>query len=252
MFTYDFIAKRLERQKHNNTTTRDLLLTHGTLASLKKVANIEAIKRAAVHFGSSVSELREKCRDNPDFVFGIDIYCSINSNRQCAIDELAIFKGLDSHLPHIQVQKLPNSGSGSLRITPDGKSIDGVAYNDDLFVLIPAKCCAGIGGHQANVWKEMSRYANEFESLTKQEIRQLLPPGLKITDEQKLICALLVDTDNQVQFNRLVENYSSDDVWVVNHIQLQEKLNAYMQQETKRSILHEAESFPRRSVPSLV
>jgi len=252
MFTYDFVAERLKRQIHNNNTTRDLLLTHGSLALLKKVANLEALKRAADHLGVSVSELRKQCIDNPTLVVGIDIYCSINSGRQSSLDESAIFKGLDSHLSHTKVQKLPNSGSNSLRITPDSKSIDGVAYNDDLFLLIPAKCCAGGGGHQDNVWKEMSRYANEFESLTKQEVRQLLPSGLEITDQQKLICALLVDTDNQVQFDKLVENYASDHVWVVNHIQLQEKLNAYMQQETERSILYKAEPLPRRPVSCLV
>lgn len=252
MFIYDFVAERLKRQIHNDQTTRDLLLTHGSLASLKKVANTKALERAATHYGISVSELRKLCVGNPDLVFGLDIYCSINAGRQSSLDEIAIFKGLDSHLPHIKVQKLPNSGSGSLRITSDSKSIDGVAYNDDLFLLLPAKCCAGNGGHQDNVWKEMSRYAKEFLSLTKQDISQLLPSGLEITDKQKLICALLVDTDNQDQFDKLVKNFASDDVWVVSHIQLQEKLNEYMQQETERPIFYETESLSGGSVPCLV
>ena len=79
MFIYDFVAERLKRQQHNTQTTRELLLSHGSLDQLSKVANRKALERAADHFGVSVAELRQHCVNNPDFVFGLDLYCSINA-----------------------------------------------------------------------------------------------------------------------------------------------------------------------------
>ena len=101
MFIYDFKAERLKRQRYNTEATKHLLLTNGPLNELSKVANVKALKRAAEYFGMTFEELRKKCIDNPDFVFGLDLYCSINAGRQSSRDELAIFKGLDLHLPHM-------------------------------------------------------------------------------------------------------------------------------------------------------
>ena len=61
---------------------------------------------------------------------------------------------------------------------------------------------------------------------------------------------LLVDTDNQKLFEEL-QSFENDEVWVVNHIQLQERLNVNIREETERPIFHCPESIQGRTLSSV-
>jgi hypothetical protein len=254
LFSYNFQHERNLRERNNIIRTRELLLTGGSLLELSNYVNNQALERAANHYGGDLTEFLKACINNESLVNGYDLYIAKSASRQGSIDEVAIFKGLDSYISNLTVQKLPQSGANSLRL-PDSKSksIDAIAFNDDLLILIPAKCVAGTGGHQTNVFIEMAHCADIFKSLNRDELSSLLPNQFKLLSTQQLVCALLIETDTASlkAFNILKDKYQSERVWVVNHIQFQEKVNAYIKQKAERTIFHQTESIPGRFIPNM-
>ena len=89
------------------------------------------------------------------------------------------------------------------------KSLDGVISGEKTGYIF-AKIVFGEGGHQDNVFHEAAQFgdwANEYG------------------DKDK-VYVLLIDTNLDKKYNLLKEKYDSDNVWVVNHIELQERLGA--------------------------
>jgi len=87
------------------------------------------------------------------------------------------------------------------------KSIDGV-INGGVEGYIFAKICFGEGGHQDNVFHEAAHFADWAQQY----------------GEEGKVYVILIDTDLTNKFDRLKFNYDSDTVWVVDHVEFQQRL----------------------------
>ena len=152
------------------------------------------------------------------------------SSKQSGMDEVFTLNGIDQTVKHygFRVECLPNS---LLRPAMDGKTypnalykkkfgntvndiktIDGEIKRDGkLFGWLSHKYCLGRGGGQDNVFQEEKRW---------------LSWGRDISLRKELIYIALIDTDLEVEYNKLQEEFDdpSGNIWVVNHIELQNRL----------------------------
>ena len=249
MFKYDIVAQQLARQDTNDRVVLDALAS-GDLTQLKKVITVSKLERICNGLGITPDNFMENCQRSADYRLGFNFYLAKDASKQKSIDEKNIFTGLDNALPDWTVEDLPNSGAGSVSLPVrkntriSQKTIDGLIYNDSLFGLVMAKIIIGSGGSQTTTLKELMYYAEAKAQISREQIAQCVSHRYQLQQQQKPIFVLLVDTHDCPGVNDLL-TYQKDDVWIVNHIQLQEKLNAYKRQETERSILYKAEPVCR-------
>ena len=156
------------------------------------------------------------------------------SSKQSGMDEVFTLNGIDQIVKHygFRVECLPNS---LLRPAMDGKTYPNALYkkkfgntvNDvktidfevksdgKLIAWGSHKYCLGhnskAGGHQGNVFQEEKRW---------------LLWGRDISIRKDLIYIALIDTDLEVEYNMLKEEFDNPqgNLWVVNHKELQERL----------------------------
>ncbi len=229
-FTSDLSNVRIIRQKKTNKALAELLCHTEDLTDkdLKPYLNFKAFDRLADLYDTDRKELYYKCAGNYDYALAVANGCAILASRQGSTDERFVLEEIDrvSKGFGIYIKPLNNQ---DLRPTKDGKlltkeqfkvlqqqgltkldclkSIDGV-ISGKVEGYIFAKIVFGEGGHQDNVFHEAAQFgdwANEY-------------------GEEGKIYVLLIDTDLDVKYNILKEKYDSDNVWVVNHVELQERL----------------------------
>jgi hypothetical protein len=217
---------RTKRQQETNRVLEGLLYEgHPPLKQLKQYTNLKELNRICEDFSCSQEEMLDLLQGNCNLSKMAAGRMSIQSSRQSATDELFMINEISKSLQ----QDTPFSfckPAEELRPTHDGrvltrkqfkaeglnkdrdglKSIDAVLYEGtDERGYAFAKILYGVGGHQDNVLREM----NEF-------IQWSLNHGDK---DNLYIC--LIDTDHDISEYRQKQ---TDNVWVVNHVEFQNRL----------------------------
>lgn len=229
-----FIANLSEiRSNRQNTTCLNLAeqLSYGELDSriLKKLINFKSFDRLCDLMGCSRQDIYKKCQEDYSFSLAVAHGCCIRSSRQGSKDELFILKGLDNELKKYGVS-VRSLGVDEVRPTRDGKllskedfkasgltkmeclkSLDG-KVEGTLNGWIFAKVVLGSGGHQDSVFHEASEFGKWSQKFG--------------ASDQKHI--ILIDTDRQKSYNDLKSKFDSDDIWVVDHLEFQQRVQAYV------------------------
>jgi hypothetical protein len=227
MFKSDLSKVRETRQIKTNKGLAEVLAHTQNFndKDLKSFINFKSLDRLAESLSCGRNHLYEKCRDDYEYALTLAHGCTILSSRQGSKDESFVLDEINkvSSGYGIYVQSLNNQ---DLRPTKDGrilnkedfkktglskldclKSVDGVV-NGKFEGYIFAKIVFGEGGHQDNVFHEASQFGDWAQ---------------KYGNSDK-IYVLLIDTNLQKKYNELKEKYDSDNIWVVNHIEFQERL----------------------------
>ena len=227
MFRSDLSKIRTVRQYKTNNSLAELLAHSESFGEkdLKFSINFKSLDRLAKQLNTDRNYLYEKCKSDYEYALTLAHGCSILSSRQGSKDETFVLDEINkaSSAYGIYIQSLNNQ---DLRPTKDGrllnktefkvsklskldclKSVDGV-INGKVEGYIFAKIVFGEGGHQDNVFHEAAQFGDWARKYAKED----------------KIYVILVDSDLQNKYNELKEKYDSDNVWVVNHIEFQQRL----------------------------
>lgn len=227
MFHADLSKVRSVRQTKTNQNLAEILVHSNkfTDKDLKSLINFKSLNRLAELLDCDRKYLYEKCQEDYEYALTLAHGCTILASRQGSKDESFVLDEINkvSKGFGIYVQSLNNQ---DLRPTKDGniltkkefknsglskldclKSIDGV-INGKVQGYIFAKIVFGEGGHQDNVFHEAAQFgdwAKKFGEIDK-------------------IYVLLIDTDLESKYNELKAKYDINNVWVVNHVEFQQRL----------------------------
>ena len=227
MFKSDLSKIRTVRQYKTNNNLAELLAHSESFGEkdLKSSINFKSLDRLAEQLNTDRNYLYEKCKSDYEYALTLAHGCSILSSRQGSRDETFVLDEINkvSSTYGIYIQSLNNQ---DLRPTKDGfllnknefkvsglskldclKSIDGV-INGKVNGYIFAKIVFVEGGHQDNVFHEAAQFGDWAHKYAKED----------------KIYVILVDTDLQNKYNELKEKYDSDNIWVVNHVEFQQRL----------------------------
>ena len=229
MFTADLSKVRDVRQKTTDKNLTELLcFSEFTDKDLRPYLNFKSLDRLVAKRGTDRKDIYTKCQGNYDYALAVANGCAIEASRQGSKDERFVLEEIDKVTKGFGVYIKPLNNQ-DLRPTKDGrfltkeqfrslerqgltkldclKSIDGI-ISGEVDGYIFAKIVFGEGGHQDNVFHEAAQFgdwANEY-------------------GEEGKIYVLLIDTDLKNKYNILKEKYDSENVWVVNHVELQKRL----------------------------
>ena len=227
MFNADMSKVRSVRQIKTNKGLAELLVHSESFTNkdLKSFMNFKSLDRLTELLDCTREYLYEKCKGDYDSALTLAQGCTILASRQGSKDESFVLDEINkvSKGFGIYVRSLNNQ---DLRPTKDGrilnkeefkksglskldclKSIDGT-INGNVEGYIFAKIVFGEGGHQDNVFHEAAQFGDWAKQFGKED----------------KIYVLLVDTDLKKKYNELKEKYDSDNVWVVNHTEFQQRL----------------------------
>ena len=227
MFQSDLSNIRTTRQFKTNTLLADAIAHSSEISDkdLKQLINFKSLDRLAQLLDNDREYIYEKCKSDYEYALTVAHGTAILASRQGSKDESFVLDEINrvSRGYGIYVQSLNNQ---DLRPTKDGrllnkeefkesgldkleclKSIDGV-INGKVEGYIFAKICFGEGGHQDNVFHEAAHFADWAEQY----------------GEEGKVYVILIDTDLTNKFDRLKFNYDSDTIWVVDHVEFQQRL----------------------------
>jgi hypothetical protein len=223
MFNVDVSDLRKERQKYNNSLVADKLYNDSpSYSELDKIANIKAVDRLLDELEMEYDDLLTECANNHLYSKTVAIAIAKNSTRQGKKDESFVIDGIanamkeygyeirccgvNEYRPCKDGQMLTNEEFKKQQLNKDVdalKSVDGI-FSGPKSGYIFAKVVIGDGGHQDNVLHEMNQY-----------IQWATTHG----DKNK-IYVMLVDGK---EFD-VLKSKQTDNIWVVNHIEFQERL----------------------------
>lgn len=225
----DYKKVRKDRQTINN----DKILSSISKSDIKEFSesiklhgNICQLDRTLDYLSITTSELLQKCKDDILFAKLVAMACSKQASRQGKLDEkeciekcnkvvssLGInIKSSNKLYPHKDGRLLTRDEFNKLKIKKTSclKIIDG-EISGKLTGYIFAKITFTEGGHQDNVFEE-ARQFGDWAILN------------SMSNTDKIYC-LLIDTDLDKQLTDLKERFKSNkNIWVVNHVELQEKI----------------------------
>tara|TARA_B100000683_G_C12328374_1_gene489512 strand:+ start:63 stop:752 length:690 start_codon:yes stop_codon:yes gene_type:complete len=197
-FKIDILEHRKNRQVENYKKVKKLLSTNMNINDLKKhpLINADALDRY-LEQGGSVNNLSD------DAVLSLSMFIAVKSSRQGSKDELLIINGINDALQEWTLKKPQKE----IRIDGIDKTIDAVLLDSNKTTIshIFCKVVDGDGGHQDNVRIETFHF---LEYASKQD------------DGLLRVCLI----DGNIKWKNNALKYTSDNVWVCDHLQFQEKL----------------------------
>lgn len=221
LFKFDVLNEREESQKINNEIALNALLEKVKVSQINKFLNIENLKRVLKQENMTYEELLNSCKD--DFhTRNLARYLAKNSSRQGKRVESLIIEGVSTSMRKYGVN-ITACGVNDLRFTKTGKVLNEKEFNklnlnknidshksiDGLIDgviegYIIAKVVIGNGGHQDNVLHEIINYIEWVNNFS----------------EKNKLYVFLIDGK---EFPEL-EIYKSNNLWIVNHVEFQQKL----------------------------
>jgi len=223
LFVADVSDLRKERQKYNiRMVAEELCNNSPSYLELEKIANIKAVNRLLEELELTYDDFLTECVDNYMYSKTVSFAISKNATRQGKKDESFIIEGIansikdygyemrccgvNEYRPCKDGQMLSNQEFKKQNLNKDTdalKSVDGI-FTGPKSGYIFAKVVVGDGGHQDNVLHELNQYiqwANEY-------------------GEEDKIYVMLVDGK---EFD-VLKSKQTENIWVVNHVEFQEKL----------------------------
>jgi len=239
LFEFDIPNLRSARQNETWKTVATIL-EKGILdrEPIKEYINETALQRHLEFHECGERDLFMNCQGNSAVSKMLAVVLGKSSSKQGGKDEIFTLNGIDQVVKNygFKIECLPNS---SLRPAMDGKTYPKALYNkkfgntindvktidfevkksgNKLFAWGSHKYCLGhdkkAGGHQGNVFQEEKKW---------------LEWGRDISIRKDLIYIALIDTDLEVEYNKLQEEFDNPtgNIWVVNHTELQKRLINY-------------------------
>jgi hypothetical protein len=221
IFRIDVNNIRSERQLNNDKIAFEILFNKTPYEKLSKFININALDRILNEENLTYDEFLNKC-NNEFIIRAFARLISINASRQGKIDEKFIIDGINKAMTKYGFN-IKSCDVNSIRFCNDGrildsenfkkekldkdkdsmKSIDGIIEGKKNGYIF-AKLKIGEGGHQDNVLRESISFIDWVNKFGKSEN----------------LYVVLVDGEN---LNKIKE-YETENIWIVNHIEFQEKL----------------------------
>jgi hypothetical protein len=223
MFQVNVGDLRSERQKYNNLIiSEELNKNSPSYSELVKIANDKAIDRLLDELEFDYDDLLTECANSIVFSKTVAIAIAKNASRQGKKDESFIIDGIANEMKKYSYN-IRSCGVNEFRPCKNGKimtkkefsqenlnkdidalkSVDGV-FDGPKSGYIFAKIVIGAGGHQDNVLHEMNQYIE----------------WAKAFGQKDKIYVMLIDGE---EFATLKEK-QTDNIWVVNHVEFQERL----------------------------
>jgi hypothetical protein len=221
LFNIDVHNLRTDRQKYNNELVFNLLSNKTSRSDIEKNINGKALDRILSEEKMTYEQLLEKCVD-PFTTRCIARNISINASRQGKIDEKLIIDGVASIMTKYDVN-IKGCGVNGIRFCNDGRVLDGKTFKKEnldkdrdsmksidgtiegrVNGYIFAKVVIGGGGHQDNVLGESIKFIDWVN---------------KFGSDDKLY-VVLVDGEDLSK----IKNLEKENLWIVNHIELQKRL----------------------------
>ena len=230
IFSVDTKNFRKEQQELTNTRTRDALMKSNVSdEDLTELVNFHALDRVCNDLKVSRNGFYDLITNKEVATIAAHAIRKEESRRGTKVEQF-LFSEINRITSKIGIN-IVSLGPAELRPTKDGKLMNKQEFKDsgknkDTDCLksvdglitgavegyIFAKIVHGFenkgGGHQDNVFRESSEFAEWIN---------------KFGDSDK-IYVLMVDTDLNDLFKTIHDKYSSDNLWVVNHVDLQRKL----------------------------
>lgn len=230
LFSLDHKNFRKEQQELTNTRTRDALMESDVSdENLTQLVNFHALDRICDDLNISRNEFYDLITEKNLATIAAHAI-RIEESRRGTKAEQFLFNEINNVTSKYGIN-IRSLGPAELRPTKDGKlmskeefknsgkdkdtdclkSVDGLitgAKNGYIFAKIVHGFDGGTGGHQDNVFRESSEFAE----------------WIKKYGESDKIYALMVDTDLDDLFKTIHDKYNSDNLWIVNHVDLQRKL----------------------------
>lgn len=230
LFSLDHKNFRKEQQELTNKRIRDALMESDVSdEDLTQLVNFRALDRICDDLNISRNEFYDSMTEKKIATISAHAI-AIQESRRGTKAEQFLFNEINNVTSKygINIQSL---GPAELRPTKDGKlmnkkefkdsgknkdtdclkSVDGLisgAIDGYVFAKIVHGFEGGTGGHQDNVFRESSEFAE----------------WIKEYGESDKIYVLMVDTDLDDLFKAIHDKYNSDNLWIVNHVDLQRKL----------------------------
>jgi hypothetical protein len=150
--------------------------------------------------------------------------CALQSSRQGGTDEAFIIEGINKRYKNIDVLPLPNTKYRPMNdgrvLTKEQMKSEGLNKTDGLKTFDirisgnirgwgTAKVKGTSGGHQDNVEREIIEFIEWANKYGKDD----------------LIYVALIDGEHNFELLESIKKW--DNIWIVDHIQLQERLNEY-------------------------
>ena len=227
MFKSDLSKVRINRQKKTNRDLAETILyTDFTDKDLKKLINFKSLDRLAELLQTDCKSIYEKCKADYEYALTVAHGTAILASRQGSTDERYVLEQLNSVTSEVGIF-IQSIGNQDLRpVKSDGrlltkkeyknsgltklqclKSIDGT-ISGKINGYIFGKICFGEGGHQSNVFhesEEFAKWAHQF-------------------GEEDKIYVALIDTDLVKEYNDIKSRHDNGNVWVVDHVEFQQRL----------------------------
>ena len=226
MFTFEPTSIRQSRQERTEKKISKLLFSGiSAVDVILEHINITKFNRLCDRWGDKPEDVFSRC-EGDEFVSNWVASClAKEAHRQSVKDEKWIIESIAEEVEECgaTVKQLTNT---ELRPASDGQMYnkrefdesgldkrEGLKTIDALITgkfdgYITQKLLVGEGGGQDNVLVEMydfAKWANKY-------------------GESKSIYVCLVDTDREKEYNVLKKKYDNGNVWIVNHIELQQRL----------------------------
>jgi hypothetical protein len=226
MFTIDVWQRRKELQDKNRKKALEVIGGYYSEKQIRKAVNDKALDSALEYFEMSLAELLGNCSENQLFAKSVSLFLAVQSSRQGAILEKEIVNGIAEFVSSYGIEMRQAKNNKELRPMKTGGALTSEEFSKlgkdrkqsslksiDAFITAPfeayifAKVRTGVGGHQDNV---------------DQEAHTFIDWALNEPSDKKYI--LLIDGDR----NDKLYARQTDNVWVYNHIELQERLIEYV------------------------
>ena len=226
MFTFDPTSIRQSRQEITEKKISKLLFAGiSSVDVILDFINITKFDRLCDRWNDKPEDVFSRCKGDKFASNWIASCIAKEAHRQSAKDEKWIIESIAEEVKEfgVTVKQLTNT---ELRPASDGQMYnkkefdksgldkrEGLKTIDALITgkfngYITQKLSVGGGGTQNNVLIEMYHFAKWANKYGK--------------SENVYVC--LVDTDREKEYNDLKEKYDSANVWVVNHIEFQQRL----------------------------
>ena len=229
VITKDFKMLRKNRQTNNNNDVYKSIKSNNITEFYKKINKDELNRIVKYSFDDKFHNFWSKCSSDDLYAKLAAAHLSINASRQGSKDEKEQINIINTFCSNNKINiNITDLNNNALRpVKNENRIITGIErkkekINKDkclksfdgsitgiLNGYLTAKVCFGKGGHQDNVFEEEDTIANWWKN--------------NKNKEEKIYIVILIDTDQETQFNNLKNKYNDvNNILIFNHVQFQQ------------------------------
>lgn len=229
VITKDFKTLRTNRQNDNDDDVYNSIKSNNTTEFQKKINKHELARTLKDTFDGNFDKFWSKCTDDDLYAKLAAAHLSKSASRQGSKDEKEQINIINTFCSNNKINiTITDLNNDALRpVKNENRIITGIErkqkkINKDTCLksfdgsiagslngYLTAKVCFGKGGHQDNVFEEEDTIANWWKN--------------NKNNEEKNYIVILIDTDQESQFNNLKNKYNDvNNILIFNHVQFQQ------------------------------